>query len=393
VELDITGGGRRSPEKSSATTSHRGHQSGDQEPPASPVPSVLNGGPETRVAWPAVPDHPDWCPGATLSRTIFRVIDADHLLMSSSRRGLAGRAARHGAVFGGQLSDLLRRPVLLRHDDCHRPRRRAAARIYVGGDPHNFSPNAAPNLSEAPCNVFPRPAARRTTTGAANDAGKTWASISQGDGASSSLHSDDHAYAFGADGSVYDGNDGGIWRSPNRGVSWTTMNTNIAIHAVPGRGPAPTNKGIVLGGTQDNGTNLRNESLQEPPSGSMRISGTAACPSSISRRRRACSTPILIRRSISWACAVDIGGAGGARELAVRRRYFGYGPAYYNGMDPTDPVSFYAPLTQHPAFTPNVIYFGSNRVYRSPDPKRSPTRRPRGPREPGAHETDRTGPA
>ena len=32
-------------------------------------------------------------------------------------------------------------------------------------------------------------------------------------------------------------------------------------------------------------------------------------------------------------------------------------------------VSFYAPLTQHPAFTPNVIYFGSNRVYRSPDPQ------------------------
>ena len=38
-------------------------------------------------------------------------------------------------------------------------------------------------------------------------------------------------------------------------------------------------------------------------------------------------------------------------------------------MDPTDPVSFYAPLAQHPAYAPNVVYFGSNKVYRSADPK------------------------
>jgi hypothetical protein len=65
----------------------------------------------------------------------------------------------------------------------------------------------------------------------------------------------------------------------------------------------------------------------------------------------------------------DVGGAGGPGSWPFVGAYFGYGPEYYNGMDPTDPVSFYAPLTQHPAFTPNVIYFGSNRVYRSPDPK------------------------
>jgi hypothetical protein len=65
----------------------------------------------------------------------------------------------------------------------------------------------------------------------------------------------------------------------------------------------------------------------------------------------------------------DIGGAGGPGSWPFVGAYFGYGPQYYNGMDPTDPVSFYAPLTQHPAFTPNVIYFGSNKVYRSPDPK------------------------
>jgi hypothetical protein len=65
----------------------------------------------------------------------------------------------------------------------------------------------------------------------------------------------------------------------------------------------------------------------------------------------------------------DNGGAGGPGSWPFVGAYFGYGPQYYNGMDPTDPVSFYAPLTQHPAFTPNVVYFGSNKVYRSPDPQ------------------------
>jgi hypothetical protein len=50
--------------------------------------------------------------------------------------------------------------------------------------------------------------------------------------------------------------------------------------------------------------------------------------------------------------------------------YFGYGPQYYNGLgDCTDPVSFYAPLTSNPSFSPDVIYFGTDRVYRSPSPQ------------------------
>ena len=68
----------------------------------------------------------------------------------------------------------------------------------------------------------------------------------------------------------------------------------------------------------------------------------------------------------SWSVSI---GAPGFAVSAGSPVYYGYGPQYYNGMDPKDDVSFYAPLTQHPAFTPNVIYFGSNRVYRSPDPQ------------------------
>src|SRR5207245_10724416 len=65
------------------------------------------------------------------------------------------------------------------------------------------------------------------------------------------------------------------------------------------------------------------------------------------------------------------GGSSGPGTWDFVGAYYGYQAYgdYYNGMDPKDPVSFYAPMAQHPAFTPNVVYFGSNKVYRSADPR------------------------
>jgi len=347
-----------------------------------PGPGVLrvNLGQATRVSGPPFKTDGTWtgrrflitptgAAGATLSRTIFQVIDPDHLLMSSSTAGLAGAPPVTAQYSVGSYPTYCDGQCFYDMTIAIDPADPTGRRIYVGGNPHNFSPNAAPNLSEAPCNVF--------ATGCpthynwrSDDAGKTWASISQGDGASSSLHTDDHAYAFGADGSVYDGNDGGIWRSPNRGVSWTTMNTNIAITQFQGVALHPTDKGIVLGGTQDNGTNLRNESLQEPPKWFHADFGDGGM-SVIDQSRPSRMFHTYFNQAFNFMgpARSDIGGAGGPGSWPFVGAYFGYGPEYYNGMDPTDPVSFYAPLTQHPAFTPNVIYFGSNRVYRSPDPK------------------------
>jgi hypothetical protein len=127
---------------------------------------------------------------------------------------------------------------------------------------------------------------------------------------------------------------------------------------------------IVLGGTQDNGTNIRNPRLMEPPKwfhsdfgdGGMSVIDQSS-PS------RMFHTYFNQAFNFMGPARSDEGGAGGPGSWPFVGAYFGYGPEYYNGMDPTDPVSFYAPLTQHPAFEPNVIYFGSNRVYRSPDPQ------------------------
>ncbi len=108
-----------------------------------------------------------------------------------------------------------------------------------------------------------------------DDGGASWRSISQGDGAGGNLHTDDHVIVVDPSGVVYDGNDGGAWRSDDHGASWTSLNTNIAITQFQGVSTHPQDRGIVLGGTQDNGTNLLNAALQPRPPGSTPTSAMA----------------------------------------------------------------------------------------------------------------------
>jgi hypothetical protein len=239
-------------------------------------------------------------------------------------------------------------------------------RVYIGGNPDPFSPNAAPDLAEPICDrslqACPSHFNWRT-----DDGGLTWASISQGDG-NGGLHTDDHAIAFDRHGNVFDGNDGGIWRSADHGASWTSMNTNLAITQFQGVSTHPLTRRIVLGGTQDNGTNLLNAALQPPPKWFHADFGDGG-QSLIDHSTPATMYHTYFNQSFNFmgpAKSTNAGVGGPGSWPFVGSYYY---PGYYNGMDPTDPVSFYAPLAQHPAFTPNVVYFGSNKVYRAPNPR------------------------
>jgi hypothetical protein len=228
------------------------------------------------------------------------------------------------------------------------------ASVYVGGNPHSFRPDQS--------GVPGGHSLWRT-----DDGGLTWRSISQGDGVSGGVHTDDHAIAFDGTGFVFDGNDGGIWRSGNRGASWTSLNTNLAITQFQGVSTHPQNPAIVLGGTQDNGTNILNTSLQPPPFW-FHSDGGDGGQSLIDQSRPATMFHTYFNASFDFMGPArnDTGGTGGWDFAGC---YYGYGVQYYNGMDPKDPVSFYAPLAQHPGFAPNVVYFGSNKVYRSANPR------------------------
>lgn len=83
----------------------------------------------------------------------------------------------------------------------------------------------------------------------------TWTNISSktsGD----SIHPDQHAIAFDPTNPaiVYIGNDGGLYRSTDRGISWRSLNTNLAITEMEYIAQDPGSYRWLMGGTQDNGT-------------------------------------------------------------------------------------------------------------------------------------------
>ncbi|WP_145964661.1 hypothetical protein [Rhizobium phaseoli] len=73
-------------------------------------------------------------------------------------------------------------------------------------------------------------------------------------------HVDFHAIAFSHFDlkKVYVGNDGGIWRSDDKGQSWVALNRGVAALQFTRIDQSPISTAILLGGTQDNGTLLYN---------------------------------------------------------------------------------------------------------------------------------------
>ncbi|AFH50099.1 Hypothetical protein IALB_2396 [Ignavibacterium album JCM 16511] len=93
----------------------------------------------------------------------------------------------------------------------------------------------------------------KTTNSGSNWTQKTnWYSQS---GAPPYVHADQHVYAFAPSNSniVYLGNDGGIYRSVNKGETWTAINNNLPITQFYYGAVAPSGNNYY-GGTQDNGT-------------------------------------------------------------------------------------------------------------------------------------------
>lgn len=71
-------------------------------------------------------------------------------------------------------------------------------------------------------------------------------------------HVDLHAVAWDAVGRMVVGDDGGVHRSTNLGLSWTSLNEGLGlIQFYAGLSAHPTDAEVFYGGTQDNGSNKR----------------------------------------------------------------------------------------------------------------------------------------
>jgi hypothetical protein len=93
------------------------------------------------------------------------------------------------------------------------------------------------------------------------DGGSTWTNLADPASPSVNIHPDQHAITFDAVGNAFIGNDGGVWEYKADGT-WANLNTNLSItQFYPGMSTTGTgNNRIIIGGTQDNGTNRYNGS-------------------------------------------------------------------------------------------------------------------------------------
>jgi hypothetical protein len=178
------------------------------------------------------------------------------------------------------------------------------------------------------------------------------------------VHADTHAIAYSSDGLlVWLGNDGGIFLSKDDGQSWTSKNggglSGTQFMSVAASALDPQ---LYIGGTQDNGTPMHTgagwtradygdggDTLIDSTDGTMyhtyfnqqnNLLGFAAV-----------ATPALTGDG-AWPFYGCVDGV-----------------TTNNGIACTDPVNFYAPLALGPGGpgSPNTVYFGSNKLYRSPN--------------------------
>src|ERR1035438_3748744 len=88
--------------------------------------------------------------------------------------------------------------------------------------------------------------------------GTSWTDITSVGGVQP--HTDSHGMAFDTSNRLLLGNDGGLWRFDPAGPSWTNLNGTLNTIQFTGIGVHPTNNQIVVGGSQDNGTELTSSS-------------------------------------------------------------------------------------------------------------------------------------
>jgi hypothetical protein len=163
---------------------------------------------------------------------------------------------------------------------------------------------------------------------------------------------------------LYRGDDGGIFKSTNAGVDWTSLNNttfiatqyqSIAVH--------PTDQNFSIGGTQDNGThallgNLTWNLIDYGDGGFALIDQNALDTTTLTMYHTYYNLP---NDQIGFA-SVDTYAAASSANWP----FFGCSTnVAANGIICTaTAVAFYAPMALGPG-SPNTVYFGSDRLYRS----------------------------
>ena len=179
------------------------------------------------------------------------------------------------------------------------------------------------------------------------------------------LHADTHAVTVAPSNPnvVYFGSDGGVWRSSNQGTTWSSINTagfnatqfeSMAVH--------PIDRNFSIGGTQDNGTPFQH------PDGTWTRADFGDGGFALIDQSATDTTNVTMYHTYFNQTNNLIGF--GRVTLTANAHDNGWsflgcnGTVANNGFRCADTVLFYAPMTLGPG-SPNTLYFGTDRLYRS----------------------------
>jgi hypothetical protein len=179
------------------------------------------------------------------------------------------------------------------------------------------------------------------------DSAKTFTDIG------TAIHVDHHAFAFHPTnpGTIFAGSDGGIFKSTDSGLTWTSLNTDLALtQFYGGVSISPTSATVILGGTQDNGT--------------IEWSGVSRWPLVLGGDGGFTAIDQLTGATAfaetQWTAGSTFGGP--------YRRDAGAGPSQFvrkvSGINTNDRALFIPPIAMDP-LRPGIVFFGTLNLYRS----------------------------
>ena len=186
-----------------------------------------------------------------------------------------------------------------------------------------------------------------------NDGGNTWTLVgSSTGGGNGKVHTDVHAFAFAADGSMlYVGSDGGVWSTPDAAtptkLNWTGLNTTIATaQFYPGFAVNANKVRDALGGTQDNGSILYAGHL---------MWSNVTCGDGGFSAIDATTKPSTYYAACTYSQGIVKSTTGGGPNSWLSAD---------SGINFRDPGLFIPPMMMDPS-NPQTLYYGTNRVYRT----------------------------
>jgi len=199
---------------------------------------------------------------------------------------------------------------------------------------------------------------------ASTDSGRTFAFMGGGNGVAGALgtHADQHVLKV-KNGTLFAGNDGGLFTTNDSGKSWGSLNTGLEITQFQGVGLDPTGN-VITGGTQDNGTNMTTGILTATGPLTWKHSDDGDGGFALIDQ----NTPSIffdeyiylsLKRSASSGALGTYADIGPNNSAPTPTATPGPLPA------PTpDPVQFYAPFTADPSNHQRIL-IGTDKLYRS----------------------------